>query len=324
MPDCRYCEQSFEGGSDYRTHLYYEHDQDELGRIDKKRIEQTLDTLTRNKTAALEACLKRDPTIDTIRQAIEEYVNVLWKTLEWEDFDTLRDLVWTYYEPLATHLDEALKAEGWPVLAEVIDTYDPRLETPPPGVSPVIANVCGRYVIRTHVSDGVASIPSEALDYLQVFADRELPIESRQPIAVPELSLGYLEWEASYAYGWGIGHPDHDVAARIQDVARSNEPEWGQSTLEQAFYADQQAAADLLERILHDLDVEFRLRFLRAVPFEESEVTIHTRYWDWRAECTPQFELAPDVVTRLQHCVTASDLGMEMPDDVPLDNASDL
>lgn len=323
MPDCRYCEQSFEGEADYRAHLYHEHDREELGQIDEKRVMQSLDTLTMNNTTALEAYLKRDPTADTIDQAIDEYTHLLWKTLEWECFDSLRDLIWTYYEPLATHLDEAVKAEGWPMLAELIDTYDPHIETPPPGLCPVIVNVCGRYVIRTRVADGVELLSPEALDYLHVFADRELPIEDRQPVALPEPSLGYLEWETSYAYGWGIGHPDHDVAARIYDVARSRESEWSQSVLEQAFYADQYAAADLLESILHDPDVDSRLPFLRAVPFEESEVTIHIRYWDWRNELTPQFELAPDVVTRLQNCVTESDLVMEIPDDVSLEDVSD-
>lgn len=323
MPDCRYCEQSFESESDYRTHLYHEHDREELGRIDERRVEQSLDTLTMNNTSALEVCLKRDPTADTSAQAINEYTHLLWKTLEWENFETLRDLVWTYYEPLATHVDEAVKAEGWPVLNELLDVSDPRIETPPPGLCPVITNVCGRYVIRRRIADGVESIPAEALDYLQLFADRELPIEDRQPLALPEPSLGYLEWEASYAYSWGIGHPGHDVAARIHDVARSSEPEWSQSTLEQAFYADQHAAADLLERILQNPDIDSRLFFLKAVPFEESEMTIHTRYWDWRDELPSEFELDPDVVTRLQTCVIESDLVIEVPEDMPLDDISD-
>ncbi|MFC4989369.1 hypothetical protein [Saliphagus infecundisoli] len=323
MPDCRYCEQSFESESNYRSHLYHDHDREELGRIDERRVEQSLDSLTINNTSALEVSLKRDFTRDTSIQAIDEYTHLLWKTLEWEDFETLRDLVWTYYEPLATHVDETVKAEGWPVLSKLLDTSDPRIETPPPGLCHLIANVCGRYVIRRRVTDGVESIPAEALDYLQVFADRELPIEDRQPLALSEPSLGYLEWEASYAYGWGIGHSDHDVAARIHEVAHSSEPEWSQSTLEQAFYANQHAAAGLVERILQDPDIDSRLFFLRAVPFEESEVTIYTRYWDWHDELPSEFELAPDVITRLQTCVIEADLVIDAPEDIPLDDTSD-
>lgn len=320
MADCRYCQQSFENEADYREHLYHDHSRENLGRIDEKRVEQTLETLTLNNTAALDEYLQRDPTIDTVRHVVEEYVHLLWKTLEWEDFETLRDRVGTYYKPLATVLDTVVQAEGWSVLAELIDTYDPRIETPPPGLSPVIVNVVGRYVIRSRVSNGAEHIPAEGLDYLQVFADRELPYERRQPLALPELSLGYLEWEASYAYGWGISHPSHDVAARIHAVAHSREPEWSKSTLEQAFYADQYAAAELLGRILHDPDVDSRLLFLKSVPFDEDEVTIHTRYWDWRDELTVQFELDPEVLTRLNNHVTKSDLVTEVPDDWPLDD----
>jgi tetratricopeptide (TPR) repeat protein len=40
MPDCPYCEQSFSDESDIRKHLYEDHQSDELGRIDTKRVEQ--------------------------------------------------------------------------------------------------------------------------------------------------------------------------------------------------------------------------------------------------------------------------------------------
>lgn len=321
MPGCRYCQQSVEGEASYREHLYHDHDREKLGRIDEKRVEQALDTLTVNNTAALDDCLQRDPTSDTIRHALEEFVHLLWKTLEWEDFESLRNLFWTYYEPLVTILDTVVQAEGWSVLAELIDAYDPRIETRPPGLNPVIANVGGRHVVRARISDGMEAVPAQGLDYLQVFADRDLPFERHQPLVIPEPSLGYLEWEASYVYGWGIGHPNHDVAGRIHEVARSSEPEWSQSTLEQAFYADQSAATDLLEHILDDPNIDSQLFFLRAVPFDESEITIHTWYWDWRDDLPPQFELDPEVVTRLQNYVTESDHVTKVPDDWPLEDA---
>lgn len=43
MPDCPYCEQSFADESDIREHLYEDHEYDELGRIDTKRVDQYVD-----------------------------------------------------------------------------------------------------------------------------------------------------------------------------------------------------------------------------------------------------------------------------------------
>lgn len=43
MADCPYCEQSFADESDIRKHLYEDHEYDELGRIDTKRVERYVD-----------------------------------------------------------------------------------------------------------------------------------------------------------------------------------------------------------------------------------------------------------------------------------------
>jgi len=43
MADCPYCERSFADESDIRKHLYEDHESDELGRIDTKRVEQYID-----------------------------------------------------------------------------------------------------------------------------------------------------------------------------------------------------------------------------------------------------------------------------------------
>src|SRR5699024_8935437 len=119
-----------------------------------------------------------------------------------------------------------------------------------------------------------------------------------------------------------IGHSDHDVADRIHEVARSSEPEWSQASLKQAFYADQYAAAELLGQILDDSDVDYPLFLLNAVPVDETELTIHTPYWDWRDDVPPQFELDPEAMTRLQNHVAESDLVMEVPEDWSLEDAS--
>ncbi|ELY73508.1 tetratricopeptide repeat protein [Natrinema pallidum] len=43
MADCPYCEQSFADESDIRKHLYEDHEYDDLGRIDTKRVDQYVD-----------------------------------------------------------------------------------------------------------------------------------------------------------------------------------------------------------------------------------------------------------------------------------------
>ena len=43
IADCPYCERSFADESDIRKHLYEDHESDELGRIDTKRVEQYID-----------------------------------------------------------------------------------------------------------------------------------------------------------------------------------------------------------------------------------------------------------------------------------------
>jgi len=43
MPDCPYCERSFADEIRIRKHLYEDHESDELGRIDTKRVEQYID-----------------------------------------------------------------------------------------------------------------------------------------------------------------------------------------------------------------------------------------------------------------------------------------
>jgi len=49
MPDCPYCERSFADESEIRKHLYEDHESDELGRIDTKRVEQYIDDHDRRK-----------------------------------------------------------------------------------------------------------------------------------------------------------------------------------------------------------------------------------------------------------------------------------
>lgn len=46
MSDCRYCEQTFEEETALREHLHDAHEQDELSRIDRKRVEQYVDEHT--------------------------------------------------------------------------------------------------------------------------------------------------------------------------------------------------------------------------------------------------------------------------------------
>lgn len=42
MPDCPYCDRSFEGETAIREHFYVDHDREELGRIDTRRVDEYL------------------------------------------------------------------------------------------------------------------------------------------------------------------------------------------------------------------------------------------------------------------------------------------
>lgn len=199
-------------------------------------------------------------------------------------------------------------------LAEFLDTYNPEAADEFPHVTTILQNVTGRSLIRTRLSDGVADIPVEALGFFSSILDQ---IEGDGD--------GFIN-EGLHPYGWGIGHPEHPVADDIHRHA-STDIFVVNPMLEHAFYADQQSAVELLERIVADESIQQTIqhpfgeisetRYLLDAPagaVSEFSVTM-PRYWEWQEELDYEFELAEDVEQRLRHLVTEHDIDNDLPSD---------
>jgi hypothetical protein len=225
-------------------------------------------------------------------------------------------LYWTYFESLADCLDEHVRREGWSLLSEFTSEYDPRLEDDgaPAGRGPV-ENAVGRLVVRTRLAAGVEAVPAGALEYLRAFGRDESAAS-----------------EESFVYGWGIGHPDHAVADHLHAMA-SDHYLWVGEALTQAFYADQAAATDLLERLVTDDDLAFTWpphsdegvdseRFFLATVADVDAFDVDAapdgylpRFWDWRSEFDYRFEWAPTTRRRVRQLVVDRGLDEELPED---------
>jgi hypothetical protein len=219
---------------------------------------------------------------------------------------------WEYHEPLAEGMDIAAQTEGWDVLTEFVDAYDPRDQDSLPEAAHVIANAVGRSVVRTRLSEGVDAIPGEALAYLG---------------AIPEYSEDLaIAHEESYTYGWGIGHSNHSVSDQLVEVA-GTAPKWTSIALNTAFYADQYAAVEALERLATTDRVP---RTVQRMTYEVDA----TRYyfgaaddleletfgpqvplqWDWEAELEFSFELDPEVKDRIRELAHETGIVDELPE----------
>jgi hypothetical protein len=182
-----------------------------------------------------------DGDVDAILGAVATFESELSAALDEDDGGaTYRDVFWAYYEPISDALDEAARSGGWPILEGILEAYDPTIDETIPLATPAIANAVGRTVIRTRLADGVEAIPAGALDYLDA-------------VAVEAGDGDDLATEETHAYGWGIGRPDHAVVDRLHERA-SEDVFWVNPVLEHAFYADQHAAVDALERLVRDGD----------------------------------------------------------------------
>lgn len=223
------------------------------------------------------------------------------------------DIRWAYYEPLADGLDAAAKANGWDVLTEFVDAYNPQEQNELPEVAHVIANAVGRSIVRTRLTDGVEAIPPEALAYLGAI-----------PEYVDEHSLTY---EESYTYGWGIGHPEHSVSDRLRELA-DTEHKWVSITLKTAFYADQYAALDVLERLVTDdsltgtvqrisFEVDVTRYYFGAVSdLERDFLGPHIPpYWDWEEEFDYSFALDPEVKEQIRKLAHETGIVKDLPAD---------
>jgi hypothetical protein len=209
--------------------------------LDRQELERKYPDVVGDLPELLDSCSEGDPS--GLSRAVAEYERVLTKVSRGDapgGEALYTDLRFAYYEPLADGLDAAAEANGWKVLVEFTDAYDPREQDEFPEVGHVIANAVGRSVIRTRQADSVDAIPANALAFLG---------------AIPEyVDESHVAYEESYTYGWGIDHPDHSVADRLLVLAE-DEPRFVKITLNTAFYVDQHAAIDVFETLVTDEEI---------------------------------------------------------------------
>jgi predicted nucleic acid-binding Zn-ribbon protein len=262
---------------------------------EKRGLEVASETLKNT----LEAAAQGDA--DAAFRMIAHYERELREQCDAEDYDTYRGILWAFYEPVAEALDEIALREGWPFLTDLVDAYPCESSAGEPLVSPVIENAVGRYVIRTRLHDGVESIPVEALAYLGSFWE----------------STSDVSGEESFTYGWGIGHPDHAVADHLHDVV-TEELFWVRGVLPHTFYADQYAAADLLESLLTAERIDYEDRYMLAsilANLERDSTLQIPRYWDVREELDYRFEWDGSVRTRLREVIEDEGFHRRLPED---------
>lgn len=239
--------------------------------------------------------------VDAAFGLIGRYERELREYRDREDYDTYRGILWAFYEPAAAVLDESATREGWDFLVDLIDAYPRESTAEEPLASPVIENAVGRHVIRTRLADGVGAIPVEALVYLGSFWE----------------SMGDVSGEESLTYGWGIDHPEHSVMDHLQDIV-TEELFWVHGALSHTFYADQHAAADLLEALLTDERIDYEDRYTLASVLGTVEYDSPAqipRYWDPREELEYHFEFDETVRSRLRETIEAEGFHRRLGDD---------
>jgi hypothetical protein len=265
----------------------------------REREKRGLKAASESLKTALEAAARRD--VDAAFDTLAYYERDLQEQHRKEDYETYRGVFWAFYEPVAATLDEITVNEGWGFLAEVVDAYPRESTADEPLCSPVIENAVGRYVVRTRLRDGVEALPVEALDYLGSFWE----------------SMGDTSGEESFTYGWGIGHPDHSVADHLHDVV-TEELFWVRGTLPHAFYADQCAAADLLEALIRAKRIDYGDRYLLAstvADVDRDSTPEIPRYWDFREELGYRFEWDETVERQLRRAIEAEGFHERLPED---------
>lgn len=244
----------------------------------------------------------REGDRSSLYRVIAEYERVLAKVARGDapgGTDLIHDLRFAYYEPLAEGLDTAAETDGWDVLVEFAEAYDPDKQGEFPEVGHVIANALGRSVIRTRQADGVDNIPVDALAFLGAI-----------PEYVEEFHVAY---EESYTYGWGIGHPEHSVADHLFALAE-DEPKFVKITLNTAFYLNQHAAIDVFETLIVDEDIsgtrstlgletdltEFYFRAVADLETEELPGPHAPPYWDEDDDLPRVADINPELKQRIR------------------------
>lgn len=281
---------------------------------------ETFETLTRLRlhdcpgydttsiTEFTEKAQQGDPA--AVHQAIDEFETALESAVD-SSGEQYRDIFWDNFEPLANQLDSTVQSEGWRFLAELIKDFDPDENGDVPLASPVIENAVGRFLIRTRLTENVEAIPIDGLEYLS---------------GIPYRTGSGVDWEASFTYGWGIGHPEHSVSDHISEAIH-DQVFWAKAVLEHAFYADQHAALDLLTDLIHDDSIEFSVnhpsgdvdkpRFLLSSlsGLDTQRWPQIPRYWEWHEELNYSFEWEPEVEQQLHELITETDIEEELTDD---------
>jgi len=301
MPECRYCESQFEAERSLRQHLYWSHERGELGRIDRKRVEQFLANARSEDNSpvdieSLESFLS-DADRGAMLPALTEFNTWLTRAYTYDGREVCDDLFWEYYQRVTEQCDTIIREDGWTALSPAIDGFGPSDSQKVPLVTPVIANVTSRFIIRTRAGESVNAIPAAALRYLG-----ELP-------EYAGLFDAEIHAEAAL-YGWGIGHESEAIADRIFEVA-TEDTQWAHSALFEAFWADQHEAVSLLERLTTSPDVP-RTRFLigcvglvddYACTPEKSHLT-YPRYWATNNQFTGDFTWNRSVATQIRRLVS--------------------
>lgn len=240
-----------------------------------------------------------DDDLPALYRAVAEYETALEEAPTNDGLgsaDAHHEILFAYYEPLADALDGAAQANGWDVLVEFVDAYDPREQDKLPEVAHVIANAVGRNLVRARLSEGIETVPPDALAYLGVI-----------PEYVDEFAVAF---EEAYTYGWGIGHPEHSVRDQLRTLA-DTEHKWVSITLNTAFYADQHTAIDVFQEIVTDVsgtiermtyEVDAPRYYFGAISdLERDFLSPHVPiYWEWEDELDYSFELDPDVKQQIR------------------------
>ena len=245
-------------------------------------------------------------SVDGAVMLLAQFEQNLYRALEYGDGgNRFRDVFWAYYEPITEALDTVARAEGWPVLLDLIDAYDPRAQDAIPIGSAPLTNAVARSLIRTRLTQDVSAIPAAALSYLS---------------AMPRLDGEEAEstWEESMHYGWAIGHPHQPVAETIRDLV-SVDVIWASAAAYRALYADQHAAVDLFVEVIKRAPAEDRPLVVDQLSHLEGEPDweLFPRYWDVHEEFEGDFSFAwsGEVEQTLRAGIDATDLADHLPTD---------
>ncbi|MEF8874968.1 MAG: hypothetical protein V5A88_09930, partial [Candidatus Thermoplasmatota archaeon] len=195
-------------------------------------------------------------------------------------------------EELCETMFDFARKEGWPFVLEMIDKYG--FENDDVVTNVPIENVTDMMIISTRENEGVEEIPVEALEYLTDFSD------------APD-----LEWEDSFAVGWGFDHPEFDFKGVLEEELKEGNSLWASAILERAFYADQVKAAPILIDFLErdDISSKEKMALVQAVTFFTDEKhwklpSDFPRYWDWKEELDYRsFEWDEDVEDTLKEVI---------------------